>query len=102
MTDEEKKDGSQRTLVKTAAFVGAACLLLSSMSLYVSTTYIHSPESGSEVALVLWLMAARLCGIAAFACGVVAMVQQSWTIGTFLFIGSLGLPCVSIFIHGSP
>ena len=49
----------------------------------------------------IWLTIARVFGIGAFVVGVVAIINKNWTTGALLFIGSVSLPFVSLFVHGS-
>lgn len=82
-------------------YAGWACLLLSSTCFYISTRSIGIVEPGSEITYALWLIVARLFGIGAFIVAGVSIFNQRWTHGTLLFIGSVALPFLSLFMHGS-
>ncbi len=79
---------------------GWLSLVLSAVFLSVSTDYILSAES-DEMSTLIYLSAARIFGIGGFLAGVVAIFNQRWTTGAILLIGSVVLPFVSLFVHGS-
>lgn len=81
--------------------LGWLCLLLSSTCFYISTRSIGLDEPGSELGYAMWLIIARLFGIGAFVVAGVCIFNQRWTQGTFLFVGSVILPFLSLFIHGT-
>ena len=80
---------------------GWLCLLLSSTCFYISTRSVGISTGSSMYLYAIWLTFARIFGIGGFIVGVVAIVNQRWLNGALLFIGSVALPFLSLFIHGS-
>jgi hypothetical protein len=90
-----------KKVINLIIYAGWTCLLLSSTCFYISTRSIGIDEPGSELTYALWLIVARLFGIGAFIVAGFSIFNQRWTHGTLLFIGSVALPFLSLFIHGS-
>lgn len=82
--------------IKTILIGGWVCLALSSSFFYISTR-----GYGGTTSAMGWLMVSRLAGIGAFLAGGIAIFNQRWTNGTLLFIGSIVLPFLSLFVHGT-
>ncbi len=91
-------DKNDLKLIKLIIASGWLCLLLSSTCFYFSTL---SAESNSDYAYALWLMTARLFGFGAFVIGGFSIFNQYWFSGVALFIGSVALPFISLYLHGT-
>ncbi|MCB0358916.1 MAG: hypothetical protein KDD44_04755 [Bdellovibrionales bacterium] len=76
---------------------GWICLIGSSLLLFLSVREMASPQGDGFFELT----AARCCGIGAFMVGVFAILEGRWNQGVLLLIGSVGLPFVSLYFHGS-
>ncbi|MCB9030010.1 MAG: hypothetical protein H6619_03085 [Deltaproteobacteria bacterium] len=87
-----------KTTLNVLIKAGFACLCISSICLYLST-HTNSDTPYNTIS-ALWMMTARLAGIAAFFIGAIAIFNQRWTAGVILFVGSVILPIASLFVHG--
>lgn len=85
-------------LIKLIVTSGWLCLLLSSACFYFSTL---SAESSSDFGYAIWLMTARLFGFGAFVIGGFSIFNQYWFSGVALFVGSVVLPFISLYFHGT-
>ncbi len=85
--------------LKKAIVGGYACLAISSLCLYLS---IHGfgGQDPSRTASALWMMSARTAGMGAFFIGALSLFNQRWVHGTLLFIGSVVLPMLSLYVRG--
>jgi hypothetical protein len=70
---------------------------ISSVCLFMSN---RAMSADSILLAGICLMVARLCGLLALATGGIAIYNRSWLEGTLLFLGSVGLPMISLFYHG--
>lgn len=82
---------------KRLVWMGWICLCCSSSLLYASVQ-LSTKESLTLSALLM--MAARIFGIGAFLAGAIALFNHWWVHGTMLFVGSVGLPMISLFFYG--
>lgn len=87
-------------LIKFIINLGYSFLVISAVCLYKSITAMNDLEHGSEIEYALWLIVARIFGIATFIIAAFSISHKKWTTGTILFIGSLGLPFISLLLHG--
>lgn len=71
--------------------------MFSSVSFFIST---HIVSIDSDWAYAVWMMTARLFGFGSFVLGAVAIFNQYWINGALLFIGSVVLPMLSLFVYG--
>lgn len=81
--------------------VGVFCLLLSSLTLYFSVRHFFSETTEVQNVSITYMLFARLCGITAFCIGVYCIFNQRWTAGALLLLGSIVLPFISLFVHGT-
>lgn len=80
---------------------GWLLLALSGVFLYLSTEALLADQEGSQMKTLTYLTISRLAGIGSFVIGVVAIFNQRWTPGGLLLIGSVILPFVALFVHGT-
>jgi hypothetical protein len=77
--------------------MGWLSLALSSTCFFIGIHYI---AMDSNWTYAVCMMIARLFGFCSFVLGAVAIFNRYWLNGALLFIGSIGLPIVSLFIYG--
>ena len=98
---DASETGRIATLIHRLIAAGWASAGLSAVFLYLSRP---SPV-GEPARDVLWwavtLMAARLCGIGAFAVGCVAIYNKRWAHGIILLLLSVVLPAIALHVHGT-
>ncbi len=89
-------------LVARAIWCGWGCVALSALFLWLSGPMTGGPEAaGDGVLWAVYLMLARLFGIASFAIGGLAIFNHRWTVGVLLLLISVILPFVAYQLHGT-
>ncbi|MCB0334400.1 MAG: hypothetical protein KDD55_12920 [Bdellovibrionales bacterium] len=85
--------------LKKVIIAGYICLAISSLCLYLS---IHGfgGDGPSRTASALWMMTARTAGMGAFFIGALSLFNQRWIHGIVLFLGSVVLPMLSLYVRG--
>jgi len=91
----------QQRLVRRLLWAGWGCLALSALFLYLSGPIAAPGQDGPGVMWAMYLMLARLCGIAAFSIGGVAIFNRRWFEGIALFLLSVVLPFIALQMHGT-
>jgi len=98
---EASETGRIATLIHRVIAAGWVCAGLSAVFLYLS----RPSPAGEPPRDVLWwavtLMAARICGIGAFATGCVAIYNERWTHGILLLLLAVVLPAIALHVHGT-
>jgi hypothetical protein len=100
MTASSARAGTQ-ALVRRLLWAGRVSIVLSAAFLYLSGPITAARGSDSEVMWATYLMLARLFGICAFAIGGVAIFNHRWTEGVLLCLIAVGLPFLSLYMHGT-
>lgn len=90
-----------KAIINKIIIVGWLCLITSSTFFYISTRTISINDQDSEITFALLMMVARFFGLGAFTSATVCMFNKRWTNGTILFLGSIGLPFLSLIINGT-
>ena len=88
-------------LVRRTIRAGWVCVVLSALFLYLSKAVEPGQEGSSEVLWAVYLMMARMCGIASFAIGGIAIYNHRWTEGVMMLLLSVVLPVIAFFVHGT-
>lgn len=90
-----------QVLVRRIILVGRACVFLSALFLYLSHV-VDSDVGGWQYHLwAIFLMIARMCGLASFAIGGVAIYNRRWTEGVLLMLLSVTLPVIAFLMYGT-
>ena len=95
------QNADQQRFVSILVVIGWVCLVCSSGLLYATTTAIKTSPSETGTSMILLMTFARLCGMAGFVIGLVAIMNQRWTAGALLLAASIGLPLISLLLHGT-
>ena len=101
MTIEKESQSKGKILVRRMIWCGWGCIVLSALFLYLSGPITSARGDASEVLWAIYLMAARLFGIGAFAIGGVAIFNHRWTEGILLCLIAMVLPFLSLYMHGT-
>ncbi|MGE3164609.1 MAG: hypothetical protein AB7O52_06875 [Planctomycetota bacterium] len=106
MSTESSDDSSpatahrHQTLVRRIVVTGWACVLLSAVFLYLSKAVDSNTHSG-DLLWSIFMMAARMCGIASFAIGGVAIYNDRWIDGVSMMLFSVVLPVIAFVVYGT-
>lgn len=93
--------GVAQRLVQRVVLTGWACILFSALFLWLSSVVDSGRDGAGSILWASLLMVARLCGLASFAIGGVAIYNRRWTAGVLLMLLSVALPVVAFVVHGT-
>ena len=98
---EADREARVERLVRRVILAGWACVLLSAVFLYLSKSVGPGEARDSPILFAIYLMLARLFGIASFAIGGVSIYNHHWTAGVMMMLSSVVLPIFAFLVHGT-
>ena len=99
MSEEMRQKRLANPLIPRIIAAGWLCVGLSAGFLWLSSVFADDPAKATLWAL--FLMLARLFGIASFAIGGLAIFNHRWAVGIALFLISVALPFLAYSLFGT-
>ena len=87
--------------VRRAIWAGWICVVLSALFLALSKVVSSDTGSAEHILWAIFLMVARMCGIASFAIGLVAIYNRRWTSGVLMLLCAVWLPVMAFIFFGT-